>query len=87
MLVFRCFTNDSTRIMALESPKEIWDYLKVEYEGNENIRVIKVLNLIRELELQRMKESKKIKEYSPKMLGIANKIKLLEKEFFKFYTR
>jgi len=70
-----------TRIMTLKSPKEIWEYLKAEYEGNEKIRGMKVLNLIREFEMQRMKESETIKEYSNKLLGIANKIKLLEKEF------
>ena len=70
-----------TRIMTLKSPKGIWEYLKAEYEGNENIGGIKVLNLIREFEMQRMKESETIKEYSNKYLGIANKIKLLGKEF------
>jgi len=70
-----------TRIMTLKSPKEIWEYLKAEYEGNEKIRGMKVLNLIREFEMQRMKESETIKEYSNKLLGIANKIKLLGKEF------
>ncbi|XP_027932931.1 uncharacterized protein LOC114188559 [Vigna unguiculata] len=29
-----------TRIMTLKSPKEIWEYLKAEYEGNEKIRVL-----------------------------------------------
>jgi len=70
-----------TRIMTLKSPKEIWEYLKAEYEGNEKIRGMKVLNLIREFEMQRMKESETIKEYSNKLLRIANKIKLLGKEF------
>jgi len=42
---------------------------------------MKVLNLIEKFELQRMKESETIKEYSNKLLGIANKIKLLDKEF------
>ena len=58
-----------TRIMTLKSPKEIWEYLKAEYEGNEKIRGMKVLNLIREFEMQRMKESETIKEYSNKLLG------------------
>jgi len=39
----------------------IWDYLKAEYEGDERIRGMQVLNLIREFELQRMKESESIK--------------------------
>ncbi|XP_061343583.1 uncharacterized protein LOC133289617 [Gastrolobium bilobum] len=36
---------------------------------------------MREFELQRMKESDTIKEYSDKLLGIANKIKLLGSNF------
>ena len=70
-----------TRIMILKSPKEIWEYLKAEYEGTEKIRGMNVLNLIMEFEMQRLKESETIKEYSKKLLGIANKIKLLGKEF------
>ncbi|XP_068498360.1 uncharacterized protein [Phaseolus vulgaris] len=64
----------------LENPtsaKAIWDYLKVEYEGDERIRGMQALNLIREFELQRMKESKSVKEYSDKLLSIANKVRLL----------
>ena len=38
------------RIMSLKTAKEIWDYLKAEYEGDERIRGIKVLNLIRDFE-------------------------------------
>jgi len=50
-----------TRIMSLNSAKEIWDYLKAEYEGDERIRGMQVLNLIKEFELQRMKESESVK--------------------------
>jgi len=41
----------------------------------------KLLNLIREFEMQRMKKFEIIKEFSNKLLGIANKIKLLNKKF------
>jgi len=50
-----------TSIMSLKSAKEIWDFLKAKYEGDERIRGMQVLNLIREFELQRMKESKSVK--------------------------
>jgi len=66
-----------TRIMSLNSAKEIWDYLKAEYEGDERIRGMQVLNLIREFELQRMNESESVKEYSDRLLTIANKVRLL----------
>ena len=66
-----------TRIMSLKSAKEIWDYLKTEYEGDERIPGMQVLNLIREFELQRMEESETVKEYSDRVLSIANKVRLL----------
>jgi hypothetical protein len=51
--------------------------LKKEYAGDERIRGMQSLNLIREFELQRMKDSEIIKEYSDKLLGIVNKVRLL----------
>jgi len=39
------------------------------------------LNLIRVFELQRMKESETIKEYSDRLLGIVNRVKLLGTSF------
>ena len=52
-----------TRIMTQNSAKAIWDFLKKEYEGNERIKGVQVLNLIREFEMLRMKESETVKEY------------------------
>jgi len=70
-----------TRIMTLKTAKEIWDYLKKEYAGDERIRGMQVLNLMREFELQRMKESETIKEYSDRLLGIVNKVRLVGTNF------
>jgi hypothetical protein len=39
------------RIMTLKTSKEIQDFLKQEYERNERIKGIQVLNLIREFEM------------------------------------
>uniref|UniRef100_M1DUQ9 Uncharacterized protein n=1 Tax=Solanum tuberosum TaxID=4113 RepID=M1DUQ9_SOLTU len=47
-----------TQIMSLKSAKAICDYLKAEYEGDERIRGMQVLNLIRDFEMQKMKELK-----------------------------
>ncbi|XP_022945726.1 uncharacterized protein LOC111449866 [Cucurbita moschata] len=63
--------------MSLKTAKEIWDYLKAEYEGDERICGMKALNLIRDFELQKMKESESVKEYSDRLLNIANKVRLL----------
>ena len=39
------------------------------------------LNLIRKLGLQKMKESETVKEYSDRLLGIVNKVRLLSTKF------
>jgi hypothetical protein len=70
-----------TRIMSLDSAKEIWDFLKQEYEGNEKVKGMQVLNLIREFEMQKMKDSETIKEYCERLLGIVNKVRLLGAKF------
>ena len=74
-------TTIFTRIMSLQSAKDVWDYLKKEYAGDERIRGMQSLNLIREFELQRMKDSETIKEYSDKLMGIANRVRLLGTSF------
>ena len=43
---------------------------------------MQVLNLIREFEMLKMKEIETIKDYSDKLLGIVNKVRLLGKDFF-----
>ncbi|KAL4298262.1 hypothetical protein GQ457_12G011670 [Hibiscus cannabinus] len=75
------FTTSSptifTRIISLKSEKEIWDYLKNEYAVDEKIRGMQVLNLVRDFELQKMKETETVKEYSDRLVSIANKVRLL----------
>lgn len=39
-----------TRIMKKNSAHDIWNYLKEEYEGDERVKGMKVLNLLREFE-------------------------------------
>ncbi|KAL3746392.1 hypothetical protein ACJRO7_015364 [Eucalyptus globulus] len=66
-----------SRIMACESAKAIWDFLKAKYQGDERIRSMKGLNLITEFERLQMKESETIKEYSDKLISIANQARVL----------
>ncbi|XP_014515514.1 uncharacterized protein LOC106773329 [Vigna radiata var. radiata] len=65
------------RIMTLKTAHEIWKFLKEEYEGNKRVKGIQALNLVRELEMQWMKDLETIKDYVDKLLVIANKIRLL----------
>ena len=70
-----------TKIMTIKSTYEIWSFLQNEYEGDERIKGMQALNLIREFEMQKMKESETIKEYANKLLRIANKIRLFGSNF------
>ncbi|WJZ95895.1 hypothetical protein VitviT2T_014631 [Vitis vinifera] len=60
---------------------EIWEYLKEEYKGDERIKNMQVMNLIREFEMKKMKESNAVKDYAAQLLSIADKVRLLGKEF------
>ena len=55
--------------------------MKNEYEGDEKIKRMRVLNLIREFEMQNMKGSETIKDYSDRLLDIVNKVRLLGTNF------
>jgi len=70
-----------TRIMHQNSAFEVWNFFKTEYEGDDKVKGMQVLNLIRAFEMQRMKESETINEYTNKLLSIANQIRLLGFEF------
>ncbi|XP_027075930.2 uncharacterized protein [Coffea arabica] len=70
-----------SRIMTLKTTHEIWNFLKNEYEGDEKIKGMRVLNLIREFEMQKMKGSETIKDYSDRLLDIVNKVRLLGTNF------
>ncbi|RVW23471.1 hypothetical protein CK203_098921 [Vitis vinifera] len=61
------------KIMKIDSTAEIWEYLKEEYKGDERIKNMKVMNLIREFEMKKMKESDAVKDYGAQLLSIADK--------------
>lgn len=69
-----------TRIMACESAKEAWDKLKEEFQGSDKTRSMQILNLRREFEVLKMKDSESVKEYSDRLLSVVNKIRLLGEE-------
>ena len=61
-----------TSIMTCESPKAAWDKLKQDFEGNNQTRLMQFLNLKKEFEIQKMKESKSVKEYGNKVMFIVD---------------
>ena len=69
-------------IMSMKSAFEVWNFLKNEYEGDERIKGMQILNLIRKFELQKMKDYETVKEYFNRLLEIMNKVRLLGYEFF-----
>ncbi|XP_016555666.2 uncharacterized protein LOC107855189 [Capsicum annuum] len=73
--------DKKTRKSKAKASKDIWDYLKLEYEGDERISGMQVLNLIRDFEMQKMKETETIKDYSERLLNIANRVRLLGSVF------
>ncbi|KAF2283870.1 hypothetical protein GH714_016679 [Hevea brasiliensis] len=66
-----------TRIMACETAKQAWDRLKEEFHGSESSKQMSVLNLRREFEVLKMKESETLKEYTDRLMSVVNKIRLL----------
>ena len=70
-----------TRIMACDTSKRTWDTLSEAFQGNERTRQMQVLNLRREFELLKMKESENIKEYWNKLLNVVKKIRLIGEQF------
>ncbi|XP_010544482.1 PREDICTED: uncharacterized protein LOC104817103, partial [Tarenaya hassleriana] len=68
------------KIMKLQSAKGMWEFLKKEYEGDEKIRGLKVLNLLREFERQKMKENESVKDYIDRLVDIINKVRILGTE-------
>ncbi|XP_012442163.1 uncharacterized protein LOC105767196 [Gossypium raimondii] len=70
-----------THIMACDSPKQAWDRLKEEFMGSDKTRQQQVINLRREFENLKMKESETIKQYSDRIMTTVNNIRLLGEDF------
>ncbi|KAK5834133.1 hypothetical protein PVK06_018007 [Gossypium arboreum] len=70
-----------TRIMACDSPKQACDKLKEEFQGSEKTRQQQLINLRRDFENLRMKESKTVKQYADRIMATVNNIRLLGDDF------
>lgn len=66
-----------TRIMACETAKEAWDKLKAEFQGDEKSRRMQILNLKRQFEGVKMRETGTIKDFSSKISKLVNQMRLL----------
>ncbi|XP_017604832.1 uncharacterized protein LOC108451682 [Gossypium arboreum] len=70
-----------TRIMACSTPKEAWERLREEFMGSDKTRQQQVINLKRDFENLKIKESKTIKQYSDRIMATVNSIRLLGEDF------
>ncbi|KAJ0502796.1 putative RNA-directed DNA polymerase [Helianthus annuus] len=58
-----------SRIAAAESSKESWDILKMEYQGDTQVKAIKLQGLRREFENLSMKDTETVGEYFSRVMG------------------
>ncbi|XP_045795365.1 uncharacterized protein LOC123889897 [Trifolium pratense] len=65
------------KILNLETAKEAWDKLKEEFQGSERTKKMQVLNLRREFEALKMKETETVREFSDKISKVVSQIRLL----------
>ncbi|KAG8501714.1 hypothetical protein CXB51_004760 [Gossypium anomalum] len=69
------------RIMACDSPKQAWEKLNEEFMGSDKTRQQQLINLRRNFENLKMRESGTIKQYSDRIIAIINNIRLLGDDF------
>ncbi|XP_052489787.1 uncharacterized protein LOC128042480 [Gossypium raimondii] len=69
------------RIMACDTPMEAWDKLKEEFQGSDKTRQQQLINLRRDFENLRMKDSETIKQYADRIMATVNNIRLLGDDF------
>ncbi|CAJ2652692.1 unnamed protein product [Trifolium pratense] len=65
------------KILNLETAKEAWDKLKEEFQGSERTKKMQVLNLRREFEALKMKETETVREFSDRISKVVSQIRLL----------
>ncbi|RVW82648.1 Retrovirus-related Pol polyprotein from transposon TNT 1-94 [Vitis vinifera] len=70
-----------TKIMNLETPKQVWDKLQGEFEVSERVKTVRLLTLKREFELMKMKDDESVKDYSGRLMDVVNQMRLLGEAF------
>ncbi|GAV79676.1 UBN2 domain-containing protein, partial [Cephalotus follicularis] len=61
--------------------KEAWEILKEEFQGSDRIRVIRLLNLRRDLANLKMKKSENVNDFVFGVMKIVNKMKIYGEKF------
>ncbi|XP_021301096.1 uncharacterized protein LOC110429402 [Herrania umbratica] len=63
--------------MVCKTAKDAWNRLKDQFQGSKRTKEMQIMNLTREFEILRMKDSKKVKDYINKLMRVVNHIRLL----------
>ena len=73
--------NEFSRVSMCSSAKEMWDNLKLIYEGTSEVKAMKANILVHEYELFCMKLEETISEMFAQFTSITNRLKVLGKEY------
>ena len=65
------------KIIALKTPKEVWEALRRAYSGTEKRREQQAANLRRQFENLKMGEGEKVRDYADRISEIVNKMQML----------
>ena len=83
MNIIQCAIHPSeySRVSICTSAKEMWDNLKLIYEGNNQVKETTANLLVHEYELFKMKPEESISEMFVRLSEITNGLKALGKEY------
>jgi Tfp pilus assembly protein PilO len=56
--------------------KEAWDILKLAYQGNEKVKIVRLQTLRTQFETLKMSESESVDQYMTKVMGIVNQLRI-----------
>ncbi|GAV74950.1 UBN2 domain-containing protein, partial [Cephalotus follicularis] len=78
-----CAINSSefNRVSSCNSTKEMWDRLKVTYEGTNQVKDAKISMLVHDYELLSMNENEDIKSRFTRFINIINALQSLDKTY------
>ncbi|XP_017973477.1 PREDICTED: uncharacterized protein LOC108661407 [Theobroma cacao] len=65
------------RIMGCKTTKNAWERLKVQFEGSERTKEMQIMNLTREFDTMRMKDSENAKDFISRLMRVVNQLRLL----------
>ncbi|WRX09127.1 protein of unknown function DUF4219 - like 1 [Theobroma cacao] len=65
------------RIMGCKTTKDAWERLKVQFEGSERTKEMQIMNLTREFDTMRMKDSENAKDFISRLMRVVNQLRLL----------